>query len=310
MKRFKTIVSMLLISILLTNSPILAASNNGKGNKNNPNEQVEIQEKKDAKEKKKEEKKKEKEEIKEAKKILDKEMKEQRKKLKEEEKSLKEIQKELEKQWKEAEKVKDTKLAEKLKKEIEKLETKKLDLKAGIKDIHNEIKEVIKRNYTIDELEELEKLGKEIIEKYNDLANFPIENIIIDNNDIKFDTPPVIKEGRILIPVRAITRGMKADLEWNQEEKMVTIIKDDVEIILYIDEAIALINGKEVELDIVPSLYNNSTYVPLRFIAENLGLKVDYDEDEDLVIIQDEDEKNADKDEEVDEINEKDENKN
>lgn len=287
MKKLKTIVSALLISILLVSSPILAASNNGKGNKNKPNQntkQIEMQEKKEAKEKEKAEKK----EIKETEKVIKKEMKEQRKKIKKEEDKLKEMKKQLEKQCKEAEKNGNTELVEKLKEQIEQFKTEMLNLKTGAKDIHNEIKELIKGIYTIDELEELEKLGKEIIEKYDDLANFPIENIIIDNKDIKFDTPPVIKEGRILIPVRAITKGMKAELEWNQEEKRVTITKDNVEIVLYIDKATAFVNGEEIELDITPSLYNNSTYVPLRFIAENLGLKVNYDEDEDLVIIEDE----------------------
>ncbi len=215
-------------------------------------------------------------------------MKEQRKQIEEKKDELEEQKDELEKQCEEAKKSGDTELVEKLKEQIQEIETKRLEMKTEMKNIHGEIKEIIKNNYSYEELEELKELAEKIKEKYDDIKTVPIENIITDNKDMKFDTPPVIKEGRILIPVRAITRGMKADLKWEQEEKKVIINKDDIEIVLYIDKATALIDGEEIELDVPASLYNSSTYVPLRFIAENLGLKVDYDEDDDSIIIEDE----------------------
>ncbi|AFS77254.1 copper amine oxidase-like protein [Gottschalkia acidurici 9a] len=121
------------------------------------------------------------------------------------------------------------------------------------------------------------------------------------NKDIKFDTPPVIKEGRTLIPVRAITEGFGANLEWNEETKEVKINKDGNEIILKIGSDIALVNGKEVKLDVNANTFSNRTYVPLRFISENLGLKVEWDDESQTVEIDDED--NSDDVDDKDDIN-------
>ena len=52
---------------------------------------------------------------------------------------------------------------------------------------------------------------------------------------------------------------------------------DNMEIILKIGEKKAVVNGKEVELDVAPKIENDRTLVPLRFIAENLDCNVEWD---------------------------------
>ena len=53
--------------------------------------------------------------------------------------------------------------------------------------------------------------------------------------------------------------------------------------VLAIDSNKALVNGKEKNIDedssVKPVIYNNLTYVPLRFLAEATGYKVEYDEE-------------------------------
>ena len=62
-------------------------------------------------------------------------------------------------------------------------------------------------------------------------------------------------------------------------------IDDDVEIVLKIGDEKALVNNEEVELDAAPIIKDNRTFVPLRFIAENLGCNVEWNEDKREVII-------------------------
>ena len=54
-------------------------------------------------------------------------------------------------------------------------------------------------------------------------------------------------------------------------------INEDIEIKLKIGSKIALVNGKVVELDVEPKIENGRTLVPIRFISEALGCKVDWD---------------------------------
>lgn len=133
------------------------------------------------------------------------------------------------------------------------------------------------------------------------------ERIKVRGMNMKFDVPPVIKEGRTLIPVRAIMNGLGAKVEWNNETKVATITRDDKVITLNLLTGEATVNGEAVELDVPAEIINNRTFVPLRFVAQTLGEKVNYDNDTGEIDIgedeedEDEDEAGEEADEEVDE---------
>lgn len=112
------------------------------------------------------------------------------------------------------------------------------------------------------------------------------DRIRVHGNYLNFDVPPVIKQGRTLIPVRAITNGMGAEVDWNPTTSAITITRDDIrieftlgdmELNVYDNETGDLIDT--VVMDYPAHLINNRTFVPLRFIAEALGDKVGYDKD-------------------------------
>ncbi|CAK7045018.1 stalk domain-containing protein [Tissierella sp.] len=328
MKKLKPILSIVVLSALIAATPVFGQANNGKNNSNNGKQPVKEEKVKEGKVKE--------EKVKEEKeknnngnngdnnkanpgKGQDKSWKEA-KDLVEAEKDALEVKKdeletekdELEKQLEEAETNGNKELAEQLKTQISEIEKQRLEIKSEMKNTINLMKEVVKNRYNIEELEELRKISDELKEQNEDIIVIPVENIST-NKDIKFDTPPVIKEGRTLIPVRALTQGFGAEVEWKSEEKKVTITKGDKEIVLYLDNKTATVNGEKVELEVPSTAYNNRTYVPLRFIIENLGLKIDYDEDTGLIEIDDEDDKdidNKDNDDDVDNVEDGDDGKN
>jgi hypothetical protein len=111
------------------------------------------------------------------------------------------------------------------------------------------------------------------------------DRIRVHGNYLNFDVPPVIKQGRTLIPVRAITNGMGAEVEWNPTTSAITITRDDITIKFTLGEMSLWVwdgespDPEEVVMDYPASLISNRTFVPLRFIAEALGDKVGYDKD-------------------------------
>lgn len=105
----------------------------------------------------------------------------------------------------------------------------------------------------------------------------------------KFDVPPVIKSGRTLVPIRAISESLGGEVTWNEEEQTVTIVRDGVEVKLVLDEVKAYVNGEEIELDVPSSSINSRIVVPLRFISEAFNATVEWEEETDSVIIVDED---------------------
>jgi len=49
-------------------------------------------------------------------------------------------------------------------------------------------------------------------------------------------------------------------------------------IVIYIGQAFALVNGEPVQLDAPAFIQNGRTYLPVRFISENLGAVVTWDD--------------------------------
>jgi len=105
------------------------------------------------------------------------------------------------------------------------------------------------------------------------------DRICVNGKFLDYDVPPVIKEGRTLIPVRAVTRGLGADVDWDEETKTVTITRGEVTIMLKLDTAEYKVNGEKFIMDVPAQLICNRTFVPLRFIAQALGDAVNYDPD-------------------------------
>ena len=86
----------------------------------------------------------------------------------------------------------------------------------------------------------------------------------------------IVRNDRALVPVRLIAEGLSASVNWNDINKEVTITKSQNEILLTIDASTAFINGIEVDLDYPSIIYKDLTYVPLRFVVENLEATVHY----------------------------------
>ena len=77
-----------------------------------------------------------------------------------------------------------------------------------------------------------------------------------------------------------------ADVEWNGKTQTATATLGDKKITFSIDNVNARINNKSAQMDVPARLINDKTMVPLRFLSENVGYKVDWDADSRTAIIQ------------------------
>lgn len=104
----------------------------------------------------------------------------------------------------------------------------------------------------------------------------------VDGNRMEIDpgkgTSVIIKNGRTFLPIRAVIEAMSGDIEWRQSDKRVSIYHKESIIILWIGSKTAKVNGINKETDVAPYISDSGrTMLPLRFIAENLDCKVDWD---------------------------------
>ena len=101
--------------------------------------------------------------------------------------------------------------------------------------------------------------------------------VVVDNQALEFDVPPVNVNNRVLVPFRAISEALGAVVSWDEVTKVVTAKKLDITIKLTIGDKIAYINNRPTTLDVAPQIINNRTLIPVRFISEAFGAEVGWD---------------------------------
>ena len=99
------------------------------------------------------------------------------------------------------------------------------------------------------------------------------------------DVAPVIVNERTMLPIRFIAEELGAKVDWEQETQTVKVDFEDNIITVVIGQDKAFVNGEEIQLDATAVVENDRTYLPIRFIMENLGADVEWDKDNQQVII-------------------------
>jgi len=109
--------------------------------------------------------------------------------------------------------------------------------------------------------------------------------VLLNGRPIQFDQPPIIQNGRTLVPLRAIFEAMGATVEWDQATKTVTAMRGTDIVKMTVGNSVMTKNGEKITLDVPPQVVNNRTLVPARAVAESFGADVKWDGSTRTVII-------------------------
>jgi len=139
-------------------------------------------------------------------------------------------------------------------------------------------------------------------EHYHDITENDLQNSIIMspesskafvNGNMVSTVQPIVKDGRTLVPLRFISEGFGAKVDFNAKNNTIAIKNSDKTITLKIGNKAIDVNGQSIQMDVAASLHHNSTYIPLRYIGEAFDKKVVYLKNENaqpyrLIMIRDE----------------------
>lgn len=153
-----------------------------------------------------------------------------------------------------------------------------LDEQGSVTDAVYVQKEAVKAN--IKNLNSYKKLGK-LFEKLGKKGVF----LYVNGEEPTLEVNPFIKDGSTLVPFRAISESLKAEVTWNAEERSVTVTRDGITVKLFIDSTKATVDGKEVTLEVPAAIVEGNTVVPVRFISEALKATVKWEEETKSVVI-------------------------
>lgn len=95
--------------------------------------------------------------------------------------------------------------------------------------------------------------------------------VTVDNEAVIYDVAPVIRNDRTLVPIRIVTETLGGKVDWNGVTKEVTLTIDGKEIKMTV--------GKTLEkYGVAPVIIDGRTFVPVRFVADELGATVAWDD--------------------------------
>ncbi|MDD4664158.1 MAG: stalk domain-containing protein, partial [Caldisericia bacterium] len=108
--------------------------------------------------------------------------------------------------------------------------------------------------------------------------------------NVILNVAPLIQKSKTLVPFRFIGEQLNATISYTTDPKTklvktVSYTLDKTTIILTIGAKNASVNGKAIPLDVPAQIMKGTTMVPLRFIAENLNCKVEWESKAQLITI-------------------------
>jgi len=108
---------------------------------------------------------------------------------------------------------------------------------------------------------------------------FSAADVFVNGEKIDFDVPPKITDGTTLVPARFIFEKLGAKVDWNEQTNTITVNRDKTEIKITIGSNQVNVNDKVATLAVPAEITDGRTLVPLRFISEAFGAKVDWNDE-------------------------------
>lgn len=81
-------------------------------------------------------------------------------------------------------------------------------------------------------------------------------------------------DGNIMIPIRVVVENLGFKVNWSQKSQRVNIEQNGKVMQLVVNNQVATVDGKQENLNVAPLLRKNSVVVPIRFVSEQMGIKV------------------------------------
>lgn len=110
-------------------------------------------------------------------------------------------------------------------------------------------------------------------------------SLAIEGEPIYCSSPPIIVEGRTLIPSSVLVSILDVSIRWNSAAERMILSDEGNTIEMRIGSTAAKVNGKSATMEAAPIIMNGSKMIPLRFFATNFGYNVAWEDDTKTVLL-------------------------
>ncbi len=91
------------------------------------------------------------------------------------------------------------------------------------------------------------------------------------------EDPIMMKEGRVLLPLREVGDILGLKVHWNQQQQRASLYGVNLEMTLKSGSDVAYVNKKKKKLNVPTEVINGKLYIPLRFVAVAVKEEVRWD---------------------------------
>lgn len=109
--------------------------------------------------------------------------------------------------------------------------------------------------------------------------------VFVDQQELMFNSPPIIIRERVFVPMRAIFETLGASVEWLPENQSIIARHRGRTVIFRIMSMLVDNNGRLEQIDASPRIIRGRTFVPIRFVSQALGADVEWNADTRMVHI-------------------------
>ncbi len=109
--------------------------------------------------------------------------------------------------------------------------------------------------------------------------------VYVDGQELPFDVPPSMIQGRVLVPLRGIFERLGATVDFDPQTQHIVAVRGPQTVELTIGSRQARVNSSAALLDVPAFTIGGRTMVPLRFISESLGANVQWVEARQTILI-------------------------
>ena len=106
----------------------------------------------------------------------------------------------------------------------------------------------------------------------------PTSSVYFDGRPLVTETPPIIADGRALVPLRAVVEEVSGRLSWDGEAHTARAFAAGRDLAVTIGSDVASVDGAAVKMDLPARLRNGRTMVPLRLLGDVFRLALSYDQ--------------------------------
>ncbi len=121
---------------------------------------------------------------------------------------------------------------------------------------------------------------------YETLRTVAKEPLTITETEGQYDVLVKVNGGGYtLLPIRRVLEAFGGSVEWVPATNGVLCTLNGHQVELAPGSAQATVDGQAVTMDVPAEAKNDHTFVPVRFVSENLGLSVSYEPTNQIVVV-------------------------